>query len=152
MLIADEYHLAATVGGERYDDAVALPLLREFNAGVIAATQTIAGLDRAIGKANRAVLLPNFCTAFFFRNTETETAEWASRLCGTRVEDEIVWKRRLDPKLQGYRPPGDRITVRKVQRLVCSPSALARLEPGQAFINRQFDPPPTGPIWIAAEP
>jgi type IV secretory pathway TraG/TraD family ATPase VirD4 len=152
MLIADEYHLAATVGGERYDDAVALPLLREFNAGVIAATQTIAGLDRTIGKANRSVLLPNFCTAFFFRNTETETAEWASRLCGTRMEDEIILKRRLDPKLPGYRPPGDRITVRKVHRLVCSPAALARLEPGQAFMYRQFDPPPTGPIWIAAEP
>ena len=45
MLIADEYHLTATVGGERYDDAVALPLLREFGAGVVAATQTIAGLD-----------------------------------------------------------------------------------------------------------
>jgi len=152
LLIADEYHLAATVGGERYDDAIALPLLREFNAGVSAATQTIAGLDRAIGKPNRAVLLPNFGTAFFFRNTEGETAEWAMRLCGTRIEDEIIWKRRLDTKLPGYRPPNDRITVRKVHRPVCNPWALARLEPGQAFLHCQFDSAPSGPVWIAADP
>ena len=125
MLIADEYHLAATVGGERYDDAVALPLLREFNAGVIAATQTIAGLDRAIGKETERCCFRISAQLFSSGNTETETAEWASRLCGTRVEDEIVWKRRLDPELQGYRPPGDRITVRKSDRLVCSPWALA---------------------------
>lgn len=148
VLVADEYHLSATVGGGLFDDAAALPLIRGFGAGVVAATQTLANLDYTIGLGARNVLLPNFNSVFFFRNAETETAGWASGLMGTREMEVEV---RVKERDQGFFPGSsrERIIVRKVERPVCTLAELSRLEPGQAFIHRQFDPAPMGPVWLA---
>jgi len=148
VLVADEYHLSATVGGGLFDDAAALPLIRGFGAGVVAATQTLANLDYTIGVSARNVLLPNFNTVFFFRTAETETARWASGLLGNREgQVEVRVKDRnseLFPSISR-----ERVIVRRVERPNCSLAELSRLEPGQAFVHRQFDPSPMGPVWLA---
>jgi type IV secretory pathway TraG/TraD family ATPase VirD4 len=148
VLVADEYHLSATVGGGLFDDAAALPLIRGFGAGVVAATQTLANLDYTIGVSARNVLLPNFNTVFFFRTAETETARWASAILGNREEEvEVRVKDRnseLFPSISR-----ERVIVRRVERPNCSLAELSRLEPGQAFVHRQFDPSPAGPVWLA---
>ncbi len=148
-LICDEFHLAVTVGGTRYDDAVALPLLRQFRAGVIAATQTIASLDRVVGVANRRVLLPNFNTVFFMRSSEPETAEWAGNVLGTRIDEEVIRDRPHGAGGGIFGQFADVPWIRKSLRKVCTPAALARLEPGQAFFYRQFEPSSIAPVWIA---
>jgi len=148
VLVADEYHLSATVGGGLFDDAAALPLIRGFGAGVVAATQTLANLDYAIGLGARNVLLPNFNSVFFFRNAETETARWASGLMGTReFEVEVRVKDRDQGLFSGS--SREKVIVRRVERPVCTLAELSRLEPGQAFIHRQFDTSPMGPVWLA---
>lgn len=151
LFVADEYHLAASVGGVRYDDAVALPLLREFNAGVVAATQTVAGIDRAIGVANRQVLLPNFGTVFFLRTNEPVTADFAAKVCGAQPREELIRERQVFPGPGGYRQVVERTITRQVSRPVCTPEALAGLEPGQAFFHQAGQANAGGPIWIAQD-
>ncbi|MBK8858991.1 MAG: hypothetical protein IPN11_15315 [Opitutaceae bacterium] len=71
-MICDEYQLACTAGtgSQRFNDVVALPLLREFGAMVCAATQSLAALDASVGVQARRVLLPNFNSVCFFRTNE----------------------------------------------------------------------------------
>jgi energy-coupling factor transporter ATP-binding protein EcfA2 len=151
MLVADEYHLAATVGGARYDHAAALPLLREFDAGVIAGTQGIANLDRSLGAANRSVLVPCFNTQLFMRSSEPETAAFAAQVCGTVRQEEQVRESITYPGPPGLRPVIERTLRRQVERLICTPGALAQLEPGQAFLRQAGTPVCPTPVWIAAE-
>jgi type IV secretory pathway TraG/TraD family ATPase VirD4 len=148
VLVADEYHLSATVGGGLFDDAAALPLIRGFGAGVVAATQTVANLDYTIGLSARNVLLPNFNSVFFFRTAETETARWASGLLGNREEEVEVRVKQRDPEPYSS-SSRERVIIRKVERPICTLAELSRLEPGQAFVHRQFDPSPRGPVWLA---
>ncbi len=151
LLVADEYHLSATVGGALFDDAAALPLIRGFGAGVVAATQTLANLDHMIGRSARNVLLPNFNSVLFFRNAETETAQWASGLLGTRQEVVEVHVKPRDHELVFGRPGGERVILRKIERPICTLAELSRLEPGQAFVHRQFEHAPGGPVWLAGD-
>jgi hypothetical protein len=148
MLIADEYQLSATVGGALSDDAVALPLIRGFGAGIVAATQTLANLDNTIGVGARNVLLPNFNTALFFRTGEEATANWASGLLGTKGEEITTREKQRDHDIIAN-PWRERVFVRKLQRPICTLAGLSRLEPGQAFVHRQFEPSPSGPVWLA---
>jgi type IV secretory pathway TraG/TraD family ATPase VirD4 len=153
MLIGDEFHLAVTSGNVRYDDCHALPLMRSQNAGVVAATQTLAGVDRMIGNLNRKVLLGNFGTVFFLRSTEPEVEAWAHQVCGT-VEIEVTERVRL----RDHRTDGgvldsyERSVTRKVRRPVCTPGALARLETGQAFVLQEGVAPSRYPLWLAGGP
>jgi len=140
-----------TVGGALFDDAAALPLIRGFGAGVVAATQTLANLDHMIGRSARNVLLPNFNSVLFFRNAETETAQWASGLLGTRQEVVEVHVKPRDHELVFGRPGGERVILRKIERPICTLAELSRLEPGQAFVHRQFDHAPGGPVWLAGD-
>lgn len=149
MLVADEYHLSATVGGALYDDAMALPLIRGFGAGIVAATQTLANLDNAIGPNLRNVLLPNFNTALIFRTAEEATANWASGLFGSRWEEVTTREKQRDHDIIGSTAWRERTFVRNIQRPICTLSDLAQLEPGQAFVHRQFEPSPAGPVWFA---
>ena len=149
MLVADEYHLSASVGGALYDDAMALPLIRGFGAGLVAATQTLANLDSTIGTCARNVLLPNFNTALFFRTAEEATANWASGICGSRWDEVTTVEKQREHDVIGSTAWRERTFVRMVQRPVCTLSALSHLEPGQAFVHRQFEPSPAGPVWLA---
>jgi hypothetical protein len=153
MLVADEFHLAATAGNRRYDDCQALPLMRSQNAGVIAATQTLAGIDRVIGNVNRRVLLGNFGTAFFLRSNEPEVEAWAQQLCGS-VEETVTERVRVRDSrpVHGLPEEYEQTVTRKVRRFVCGPGALARLEPGQAFLLQQSSATSPEPIWLAGEP
>ena len=151
LLVMDEAHLSATVGGAGFDDAVALPLLRELNGAVMIATQSLAALDHAIGAANRRILMPNYNTIFFMRTSESETADWASRLCGTKIEEERFRERRHYEETAGLVHRSRRTVYTNVERPICTPAGLAKLEPGQAFLYRQFEPVPKNPIWIAGD-
>ncbi len=149
-LICDEFQLCATTGNPRYDDSHALPLLRSQNAGVIAATQTVAGIDRVIGEVNRRVLLGNFGTLFFMRSTEIEIEAWARQVCGsTAVEETIREEVRRETPSRFFPEVEKRLVTRREQRPVCGPGALARLEAGQAFLLQEGRPPIAGPVWIA---
>ena len=153
MLVCDEYHLAVTAGNARYDDCHALPLMRTQNAGVIGATQTLAGIDRVIGNLNRRVLLGNFGTVFFLRSTEAEVEAWAQQLCGS-VEETVTEHIRVRDSRTTHRSAEEyeQTVMRKVRRPVCGPGALARLEPGQAFLLQVGSATSVDPIWIAGEP
>ena len=152
MLIADEFQLAATAGSSRYDDATALPLLREYRAGMIVATQTLVGLDKVIGSINRKLLLGNFNTIAFMRSTESELEAFAEQVCGT-VERDITTREHFhDPSDGGvFAPDREWKVTRRVRHPICPRGALARLEPGQAYILRQSGEPCVHPIWIAGE-
>jgi len=151
MLVADEYHLSATIGGTLYDDAMALPLIRSFGAGIVAATQTLANLDHTIGSSARDVLLPNFNTVLFFRTGEQATASWATGLLGTRTEEITTKEKYRDQGGFGSSPWRERSYVRDVVRPIGTLSDLSRLEPGQVYVHRQFDAGSSGPIWLAEE-
>jgi len=153
MLVGDEFHLAVTSGNTRYDDCHALPLMRAQNAGLIAATQTLAGIDRVIGNLNRRVLVGNFGTVFYFRSTEAEIDGWAQQACGSREIDVSERVRVRDSRMAGGLAEGyERIVTRKERRAVCGPGMLARLEPGQAYLLQEGLMPSPFPIWVAGEP
>ena len=153
MLIGDEFHLAVTAGNIRYDDCHALPLMRSQNAGVVAATQTLAGVDRMIGNLNRKVLLGNFGTVFFLRSTEPEVEAWAHQVCGS-VEVEITERIQMrDTRSDGgLMESYDRSVTHRVRRPVCIPGSLARLAPGQAYVLQEGAPPSRFPLWFAGGP
>jgi len=150
-LIADEFQLIATAGSSRYDDAAALPLLREYRAGMIAATQTLVSLDKAIGTMNRRLLVGNFNTLGFLRSTEPELALFAEQVCGTVETTVTIRERYRDDTDSGSFSPGyERHLTKRVQRSVCPRGALARLEPGQAYFLRPSGEPCLHPVWVAA--
>jgi type IV secretory pathway TraG/TraD family ATPase VirD4 len=148
MLVADEYHLVATSGNVRYDDCTALALLRSQRAGVIAATQTLAGIDRVLGNLDRRVLLGNFGTVWFMRSSETEIGIWAYELLGTT---EVTERQRIrDVHSTGALAEcHDRVVTIRVRRPICAPGALARLGTGQALVSQEGLPPSAHPVWIA---
>jgi hypothetical protein len=148
MLVADEFHLVATSGNVRYDDCSALPLLRSQRAGVVAATQTLAGLDRVLGNLNRRVLLGNFGTVWFLRSTEPEIGVWAHEILGTT--ETIERQQVRDTQSTGTLAEcHDRIVTWRVRRPICEPGTLARLATGQAFVLQEGIRPSAHPVWIA---
>lgn len=153
MLFGDEFHLSVTTGNVRFDDCHALPLMRSQDAGVVAATQTLAGMDRVIGNLHRKVLLGNFGTVFFLRSTEPEVETWAQQVCGT-VDVEVAERISVRDigSDGGLMETRERRVIHTVRRPVCAPGALARLEPGQAFLLQEGTPPSRFPLWLAAGP
>jgi len=152
-LVADEFQLSVTTGSPRHDDCYALPLLRSQNAGVIAASQTLAGIDRAVGgNQNRRILLCNFSLIFFLRSTETEVENWAQQVCGT-VETDVIEREKVND-LRGSGSLAEeyvRVVTRRVKRAVCEPGSLARLQTGQAYVLQEGRSPLAHPIWIAGD-
>ena len=153
MLVGDEYHLAVTAGNARFEDSLGLPLMRSQRAGLVVATQTLAGIDRVIGNLNRRVLLGNFGTVFFLRSTEAEVEAWAQQVCGTVeidiTERVLVRDSRSDG---GLAECYERILTRKGYRFVCGSGALARLETGQAYVLREGTASSPHPVWFAGGP
>lgn len=148
MLVADEFQLCTTCGQARFDDAVALPLLRSFRAGVIASIQTLAALDLAVGPARARTLLPNFNTLFAMRSSEPELQQWIAQILGTNDRRVIERERLTIPTDGGLINRFERITDRMVRLPVCSPGALARLHVGQAYVHSLTNPVTYQPVWI----
>ena len=105
-----------------------------------------------MGVVNRRVLLGNFGTVFFMRATESEIEEWAQQVCGSVDVEESEREEVQDTRLSG--DLGERYIrriTRRVQRPVCVPGALSRLETGQAYLLQEGGIPSRGPIWIAQD-
>ena len=155
VLFADEFQLAATSSGTatRYEDTLALATMRSRNSCVCAATQSLAGLDRAVGNLSRRVLLGNFGSVFFLRSTEPEIESWAQQVCGS-VEAVVTETESVkDSRSAGGLADGyQRTLTRRVMRPVCGPGALARLQTGQAYVMQEGVPSSPHPIWIAEGP
>ena len=149
MLIADEFQLCATCGQSRFDDATALPLLRSFRAGVIAASQSLAGIDRVIGIENRKVLIPNFSSIFFMRSNDPELQEFATRILGSKDHRQVETERFTIVSGSSSSHGIVRSTERNTQAYVCAYGALSRLEVGQAFIHDLSNLVTHQPVWIA---
>jgi transposase len=65
------------------------------------------------------------------------------------VEDYTTRERQRDHDIVGCSAWRERIFTRKVERPIGTLPELARLEPGQAYVHRQFEPAPVGPVWLA---
>lgn len=152
MCIADEFQLVTTCGESLHDDATMLPVLRSFRAGVIAGAPGLGALDRVLGPLNRRIVLGAFNTVLLLRSTEAALHEWAEEICGTVEETVTIREQSGDLRAGGiFTDHIERRITQRVRRPVCSRGALARLEPGQAYLVRHSGECTPHPLWIAAE-
>jgi hypothetical protein len=109
-------------------------------------------LDKVVGTVNRRLLLANFNTIAFLRSTEADLQAFAEQVCGTMETDITTREHFHDPFAgEAFAPRREWKVTRRVRRSICQRGALARLEPGQAYILRQSGEPFVHPVWIAAD-
>ncbi len=137
-LIADE--LALSVMPE---DVQALSVIRAKGGFVVAAAQSLNGLDEVLGARGREALLVNFNTTFFFSARERALDEHAFFSLGIREKRE---------RQRTHIDQGELVTssVREsvVQEAICPPGSLARLQQHQAFVKLADGTGTPGPVWL----
>lgn len=137
-LIADELALSAMP-----EDVQALSVIRAKGGFVLAATQSLNGLDEVLGWRGREALLVNFNSTFFFAGKERALDEHALFTLGTRERPE------LEPNAQG----GFIITSNgesNTREPICPPGTLARLPQHHAFAKLADGACTEVPVWLEA--
>ncbi len=132
-LVLDDWPIAVTAGrSNRYSDVEALSMIRSRGGFLIAATQSLAALDVAIGRPAREAALANFANLAFFRSRDPEVDALAAAYLGQK-KDKLVDVSQID------RPPlPNRIDYpirieRELRVPAVPPGALARLATGDAY-------------------
>jgi hypothetical protein len=92
VFICDEYQNFATVGGDNpTGDERFLSLSRQPRCIPIVATQSVASLKDALPNEGVKTLLQAFRTKVFLTTSDTETARYASELCGKQDRTRISY-------------------------------------------------------------
>lgn len=143
-LVADELPLIVQA-----EDVDQLATLRSRRCFVIAASQSLCGLDQRIGAGLRRALLLNFGTLVFLRTREPEAGEFATWTLGLRAPRpgrprDREWAE--GALLTAASPPDAGIAVAPVP--VCPPGELGRLEPHQGFVARADGSCGPGRVWF----
>lgn len=137
-LIADELPLSAMP-----EDVQTLSIIRAKGGFVVAAAQSLNGLDEVLGWRGREALVANFNSVFFFSARENALDEYACLALGTRerhkTKDVISSDR--DVLVEGraesiFREP------------VCPPGTLARLKQHQAYAKLADGTVTELPAWL----
>jgi hypothetical protein len=132
-LILDDWPICASAGsGNRYSDIDALAMIRSRGGFVVAATQSLAAMDIAIGKLSRDAALANFANLVFFRGRDVETDAIAAAYLGVKTEtltDTSIY--------EGNSPNVRRNLPTKFLRQIRTPAvpqgAIARLPTGDTY-------------------
>src|SRR5581483_10595464 len=137
-VIADE--LALSVMPE---DVRSLSVIRAKGGFVVAATQSLNGLDTVLGWREREALMANFNTVFFFAARESSLDEYAMLALGNR---ELRQRRRT------FDEPGDLMvgghTDSGIREPICAPGTLARLKPHQVLVKQADGTCTEWPVWL----
>lgn len=137
-LIADELPLSVMP-----EDVPALSVVRAKGGFVVAAAQSLNGIDEVLGWRGREALLANFNTMFFFSARENALDEYALLTLGNRSSP-----RRREP----FAPMGDTLVDANaefaVREPVCPPGTLARLKQHQAFVKLADGTSPPCSVWL----
>lgn len=136
-LVADELALSAMP-----DDVQALSVIREKGGFVIAAAQSINGLDEVLGWRAREALLANFNTCFFFAARESALDAHALLTLGMRE------RHNSQNNISEYGDVADQKAVELPREPVCAPGALARLKPHQAYAKLADGTCTEWPVWL----
>lgn len=137
-LIADELPLSVMP-----DDIESLSVIRAKGGFVVAATQSITGLDEVLGSRGRDALLANFNSAFFFASRETTLDAHAFLTLGTRQHRQrsAGTSDRGDLQVEGQ-------AQAPIQEPVCPLGTLARLRQHQAFAKLADGTVTESPVWL----
>ena len=137
-LIADELPLSVMP-----EDVPALSVVRAKGGFVVAAAQSLNGIDEVLGWRGREALLANFNSIFFFSSRENALDECALLTLGTRSNT-----RRREP----FAPMRDTLVDGNaefaVREPVCPPGTLARLKQHQAFVKLADGTCPPCSVWL----
>jgi hypothetical protein len=135
--IADEFPMIVTGGDGRFSDVTQLQSMRSMRCFLVAASQGMEALARQIGVGETSALLANINSHFIFKTHEPAVVGFAQRFW----EQQPEW---LDLPHYGGLPVPPVWQIRPV----CSPQALAGLQPGQAFVVQNGQPPAARPCWF----
>ncbi len=135
-LILDELPLSVIP-----DDVSALALLRSKGGFVVACAQGINGLEEALGRRQRAALLANFNSIFYFSAREDQTDEHAMLTLGVYENPE----RRDTWKNSGSLQVSEEM---QAPRWVCPPGSLARLSQHHAYAKLANGTVTKTPVWL----
>jgi len=137
-LVADELPLSVMP-----EDVEALSVIRAKNGFVLAAAQSLSGLDDILGWRGREALLANFNNVFFFTSRENALDEYAMITLGTK---EARKRQRLDQE------QGDLRVMQHFEshilQPVCPPGSLVRLNQHQAFARLADGTRTEMPVWL----
>ncbi|HEV2247248.1 MAG TPA: type IV secretion system DNA-binding domain-containing protein [Terriglobia bacterium] len=137
-LVADELALSAMP-----EDVQPLSVIRAKGGFVVAATQSLNGLDEVLGLRGREALLVNFNSAFFFAARERALDEHALFALGTRERRE---RQRSTVDLGEVVAHGSNESI--IKEAICPPGALARLQQHQAFVKLADGSCTEHPVWL----
>jgi hypothetical protein len=137
-LIADELALSAMP-----EDVQALSVIRAKGGFVVAATQSLNGLDEVLGTRGREALLVNFNSTFFFAGRERALDEHALFTLGIRERQE----RESNYDQGGLAVSNGNGSIN--QDPLCPPGTLARLPQHQAFVKMADGKCTNSPVWLA---
>jgi hypothetical protein len=137
-LVADELPLSVMP-----EDVEALSVIRAKGGFVLAACQSISGLDEILGWRGREALLANFNSVFFFSSRESAVDEYALITLGTREQPD---RNRNASELGDLQVIGR--AENRIQQSVCPPGALARLQQHQAFVKLADGSCTERPVWL----
>jgi hypothetical protein len=140
-LILDELPLSITP-----EDVAALALLRSKGGFVVACAQGVNGLDEALGQRQRAALLANFNSVFYFSSREDQTDEHAMLNLGIHENPMDTGASNDIGNLQVLEgTPSGRA------RWVCPPGSLARLPQHHVFARLANGTVTKTPVWLEAK-
>jgi hypothetical protein len=125
------------------EDIEALSVIRAKNGFVIAASQSVTGLDEVLGWRGREALLANFNSMFFFASRESALDAQAMLTLGTKQERPLLSSVGDLGDLQVLGLPGA-----FVQKPICPPGSLARLKQHQAFVKLANGSCTESPVWL----
>jgi hypothetical protein len=137
-VVADELGLSAMP-----EDARSLSVIRAKGGFVVAATQSLSGLDSVLGWGDREALMAHFNTVFFFAARENTLDQYAMLALGTRE---------LRQRTRQVDHEGDVIvnshSESRIREAICAPGTLARLGSHQALAKLADGTCTEWPVWL----
>jgi hypothetical protein len=140
-LVLDELQLSIVP-----DDVPALALLRSKGGFVVACAQGLCGLDEALGRRQRACLLNNFNSVFYFTSREDETDEHAMIHLGLQDKPKDADAGADVGNLQVLEGARSQPI-----RWVCAPGSLARLPQHHVYARLASGAVTKRPVWLEAK-
>ena len=140
-VVADEFALMS-----HPDDADQLATLRSRNCFVLAATQSLSGLDRKLGERLRRTVVQNFNTIVFMRTREIEAGELATLSLGQQLPS--TSPQRNDTWADSITTLGSEMRAEKRPGWICGPGDLGKLQPHQGYVASADGTRTERPVWF----
>lgn len=128
------------------EDVAALALLRSKGGFVVGCAQGVNGLDEVLGRRQRAALLANFNSIFYFSSREDQTDEHAMLNLGVHENPKDTGASNDVGTLQILEGPQS-----GQARWVCPPGSLARLPQHHVYARLANGTVTKTPVWLEAK-